>query len=327
MRLLLATAAVVLLLPAAASAAPVSDPQGDVVDRSPCECSNYGQDLKSVDAVVSGSDVVWTIAQYDSMNNQFAASYYGPQVVIYTNGSATPTYAILGRGGGVNQFAMTLVSAAGFVAPCGSQRPGEIASANATYDAAFTTATYTVSLANLGNPSSLQWKVANPGVPNCGPEPDSEATDIAPDNGALVTLSTAGSGGGGGTNNPPPGGGTTTPTPLTPAQTLSSLTGVPGSQALDSTLDGSLTLAGPADSVTIDAVPPSGGAAKITLAGHLVKHDVAAGKLTFHLKLKKSVMRRFRKQRTVKMTLRVTVVTADGKSAVRKKTVKLRRKP
>jgi hypothetical protein len=334
----------VFALTGLASADSTSDPQGDLVDQTPCECSNYGQDLKSIDATQAGSDITFTITQYDSMNNEFAAAYYGPEVGIYTGGSATPTYGIIPRSDGQNHFKMTLVPAASFAPPCpGGTSYGQ--GVTSTYDAGFTSATYTIHLADIGDPGSFQWKVSNPGVPGCGVISDAKARDIAPDSG-LLTFTAGGTGGGGGNTPPPPppgGGGTTTPPPggtttppppdpstgLTPAQTLPNLGGVPATQKLGGTVGGTLDLAGPASTVTFDLLGPGGGAANAAaskLIGHLVKTNVPKGLLHFKIKVNPKALKRYKRAKTVRVTLRVTVKLADGNTITRKTTIKLRRK-
>src|SRR3954447_2372403 len=325
--------ALAFLIASFASADPVADPQGDVQDHGLCgECTNYGQDLKSIDATGSGGDVTFTIVQYDSMNNAFAASYYGPQVGIFTSGGATPDFAILPRQDGQNHWKPTLVPAAKQVAPCSSTSVyGE--GVTASYDAGFTTATYTIHLADIGNPASFQWKVANPTVPGCNFEPDNEARDIAPDSGLVsfagtstntttTTTTTTGT-------TPTTTDTTTTTTPLTPQQTLPSLSGIPSTQKLGGSIGGTLNLAGPAASVTIDALAPSGGAANaaaLKLIGHLVKTNVPKGALPFRVKLNAKAVKRLKAAKKPRVTVRVTVKLADGKSTTHTTVVKLKRK-
>lgn len=315
---------------ATALASPSTDPPGDAVKKNCGECSNFGQDIASIDAIRSGNDVVFTVGFYTPISDgspagDYATRYYGPQVELFTNGSTETDHAILPRDWGANNQQMTLVSQTGFGSPCSAG--ASPISANEIVSADFKTVTYTLHLADLGGPSSLQYKVVMPGVVDCNPEPDGEATDIAPDTGRVaVDLST-----GVATPTPTPTASPTAtatpPAPLTPAQTLPNLSGVPASQLLGATVGGTLNLAGPADSVTVDvlAAGAKAAAAKAGVIGHLVKTSVPKGPLTFKVSLNKAALKKLKKARAAKVTLRVTTVVA-GKSGTLSKTIKLKRR-
>jgi hypothetical protein len=203
----------------ARAASSSSDPSGDVLSCTG-ECSNYDQDLSSIDLAINGSNLVVTISQYgvDGMGPfQSALPLYWPQVDLYTT-SPDPTaapewsyqttqpidFGIHDRFDG-SQTPVDRMELIHFTAgsPYYSYLPP------IEYHVAYSFLTsssvaYTVPLAELGNPSGIRARAWQTGTGDPGSH---KIVDVAPDSG-VVGVGTPGgppSGSGGGATVTPAG--------------------------------------------------------------------------------------------------------------------------
>jgi hypothetical protein len=301
---------VALVAPASVLAATASDPSGDVAACTG-ECSLYDQDLASLDASLSGSDLVVTVHQYGTGGKgpfTSASPLYWPIVELYTTNpapTAGPTaswYAHEGNfaiescvgpaGTGIGLFVP------GPTAPCAAGSVGTVT--QATPDA--NTVTYTVALSSLGSPATIGVRAWQTSATPAG------AVDVVPDTGLLSVASAP---------------------VLTPAQTLPNLVGVPRKATLGAALAGTLHLAGPAASIKVDVLaPPTPAkrlATKLRLVGTTTLRDVAKGNVPFRVRLKKSWRTSLGTRAKVPVTVRVTLTVAGQAPLVRTTRVVLTR--